>query len=84
MENFAPFKCDNDNIILESVKIADDDNGAVLRLYNCSESVQKCAIGFDGYEVSGITDIMEDEVNAVGELLNFRPFELKLIKVIKL
>lgn len=83
LENFAPFKCDNDNIILESVKTSDDDNGAVLRLYNCSESVQKCAVSFDGYEVSGITDIMEDEVNAVDELLYFRPFELKLIKIIR-
>lgn len=83
LENFAPFKCDNDNIILESVKTSDDDNGAVLRLYNCSESVQKCAVSFDGYEVSGITDIMEDEVNAVDELLHFRPFELKLIKIIR-
>lgn len=84
LEDFAPFKCDNDNIILESVKIADDDNGAVLRLYNCSESVQKCTVSVDGYEVSGITDIMEDEANAVDEQLHFRPFELKLIKVIKL
>lgn len=82
--SFAPFKCDNDNIILESVKISDDNNGAVLRLYNCSESVQKCSIAFDGYKLSGITDIMEDEVIASDDLLNFRPFELKLIKMIKL
>lgn len=82
--SFAPFKCDNDNIILESVKIADDKSGAVLRLYNCGESVQKCSIRFDRYEVSGITDVMEDEIIAAEDLLKFRPFELKLIKVIKI
>lgn len=83
LNSFAPFKCDNDNIILESVKISDDGNGAVLRLYNCTESVQKCTVSFDGYGVSGITDIMEDEAIAANDLLEFRPFELKLIKVIK-
>lgn len=83
LNSFAPFKCDNDNIILESVKIADDNSGAVLRLYNCTESVRKCTVSFDGYDVAGITDIMEDEVVAAEDLTQFRPFELKLVKIIK-
>ena len=81
--DFAPFACDNSNIILESVKISDDNRGAVLRLYNCSESIEKCAVSFDGYEISGITDVMEDETVDIDGVLEFRPFELKLIKFIK-
>lgn len=84
LEVLAPFKCDNNDIILESVKISDDKTGAVLRLYNCSDRLQKCSVSFDGYEVSGITDIMEDEMIHINGMLEFRPFELKLIKVIKL
>lgn len=83
LSNFAPFKCDNENIILESVKISDDNAGAVLRLYNCSDNAQKCTVTFEGYEVSGITDVMEGEISAIDDLLNFRPFELKLVKVIR-
>lgn len=81
---FTPFECDNENIILESVKISDDNAGAVLRLYNSSDSAQKCSVSFDGYKVSGITDVMEDDVISIDEILEFRPFELKLIKVIKM
>lgn len=81
LDTFAPFKCDNENIVLESVKISDDKTGVVLRLYNCSDSVQKCSVCFDGYEISGITDIMEDEIIAVKDLPEFRPFELKLLKL---
>ena len=81
--DFSPFTCDNKNIILESVKISDDKLGAVLRLYNCSESMEKCLVSFEGYEISGITDVMEDEVAGIDGTLEFRPFELKLIKFIR-
>lgn len=81
---FTPFECDNENIILESIKISDDNAGAVLRLYNCSDSAQKCSVSLDGYEVSGVTDIMEDEIVTADDFLNFRPFELKLVKLIKM
>lgn len=80
---FAPFNCDNDSIILESLKISDDNSGAVLRLYNCSNESQECTVSFDGYEVAGITNILEDETTEIDAVPQFRPFELKLVKIVK-
>ena len=34
-DRFSPYKCNNKNIVLEAVKIADDNGSAVMRLYNC-------------------------------------------------
>lgn len=82
-DRFAPYVCDNENIVLEAVKIAEDNSGAVVRLYNCSENLEKCSVGFEDYQVAGITNIMEDACVPSGDVLEFRPFELKLLKIVK-
>lgn len=80
---FAPYRCDNENIVLEAVKIAEEKDCAILHLYNCTESGQKCKIAFEGYEVKSITNVMEDEDAPVSDTLEFRAFELKLVRIKK-
>lgn len=80
-DRFSPYKCNNKNIVLEAVKIADDNGSAVMRLYNCSENYEECSVNFDGYTVKGVTNIMEDEIIPFDGMLKFRPFELKLLKI---
>lgn len=79
--SMSAFHCDNENIILESLKISDDKKGSVLRLYNCTDTEQECRIAFDGYEIAGTTDILEDNVMPCEDKLTFRGFELKLVKI---
>lgn len=73
---------DNENIVLESVKIA-DNGGAVLRLYNSSEVVQKVNVKMNGMSNQSIVDIMENELSVISKEVEFNPFELKCIKCIK-
>ena len=74
----------NTNIVLESVQLSRDGNGAVLRLYNCSEAAQAAEISLSGYRNAGLTDVMEDTLEPCQGTLSFRPFELKLLKIEKI
>lgn len=74
----------NTNIVLESAQLSRDGNGAVLRLYNCSEAAQAAEISFSGYRNAGLTDVMEDTLEPCRGALSFRPFELKLLKIEKI
>lgn len=80
---FSPFSCDNENIVLEAVKIGESGDTAVFHLYNCSESGQKCKLSFAGYDIAAVTNVMEDEDKPTSAEQEFRPFELKLIKIKK-
>ena len=75
------------NVIVEAVKQAEDDSAMVIRLYECGQSNAKAAIRF-GFTPKKVeeTNLMEEslrelplENNAVG--LEFRPFEIKTLKV---
>jgi alpha-mannosidase len=75
------------NVIVEAVKKAEDDDGIVIRLYESAHSGTraKLRLGFGAIAASE-TDLMENEIcplELVGDAvaLEFRPFEIKTVKV---
>lgn len=75
-----------DNIICETVKVAEDKSGYVLRLYECAKTRTKAKIFFDGDVKAVYCDLLEREKEVCyskdGELsTEFAPFEIKTIKI---
>lgn len=77
------FNCDNDNIILEAVKVSDDGRGVILHVYNSSESKQTAHISYSNYRLEGLTNVMEDSLTEVNEGLQLSPFQLVMLKFVK-
>ena len=71
------FNCDNDNIILETVKEAEDGNGIIVRLYNSSSEAQSADISVCGYSPVQVTDIPENMLSEKTDgRLSLHGFEL--------
>ncbi|MDD7986552.1 glycoside hydrolase family 38 C-terminal domain-containing protein [Lentisphaera marina] len=75
------------NIIVESLKWADDESGYVLRIYEAEGSTTRCKAKFN-FAGSAIHEcnMLEDELSSLtstnGQIeLHFHPFEIKTIKV---
>lgn len=81
------FSCDADNVILETVKLAEDGDDVVLRLYESARTTTRCRLRLawpatEAWE----SDMLE---RRAGELpmhagvitLDFRPFEVKTVRV---
>ena len=71
------------NVILETVKFAEDGDGIVLRLYECERSRTACQVKFgDEYEIYEC-DMLEQNLKlrerGTEISLNFRPFEIKTL-----
>lgn len=88
LPNKSLFKIDSDNVIIETVKNAEDSDGIIVRLYESEGSHAACKLDF-GIEVSKVleTDMIERvkselvcDNNSVN--LTFGPFEIKTLKVI--
>lgn len=80
---------DAENVIIETVKYAEDGNGCVLRLYETegSHAVCKLKAGFDIMSIYE-TDMLEYEekaldLNGNAVCLKFKPFEIKTLRCIK-
>ncbi len=76
------YKSDNENIVLESVKIPEDKNGLLLRLYNASESAQSVTVGFEGRKVTETVNVPEKSLAPCDGSLTFNPFELKIVRIV--
>lgn len=66
------------NVIVESVKKAEDSDDIILRLYECTgaSAQAKIELGFDAKEIA-IADLMEQPQETVQDgVVNFRPFEI--------
>ena len=83
LDNFSLYECGNKNIVLESVKLAESDNSIILRLYNSSGVNQKADINIKDYQISELVGVMENSLGNIQNPIDFRAFELKLIKIIK-
>lgn len=55
----------NETIILETVKIPEDNNGIIVRYYNCSNKIQSANIAIHNYNSIEVVDIMEDRVSDI-------------------
>lgn len=83
----AFIQIDNENVIIEAIKKAEDDNSLVIRLYENSNSTSNAKIHF-GFDVKSVqlVDIMEENPENVsideGNVnIMFKPFEIQTLKV---
>lgn len=76
-------ECDKDNIIIETIKIAEDNNDIIVRLYetNNKETIAKLNTTFE-YTKAYECDMLENNTNLIElDNLSFTPFEIKTIKL---
>lgn len=76
---------DNDSIIIEAIKKAEDSDAIVIRLYESKGKEAKCSLklSLDGYKAynTNLCEDIEGEVKV--NKLNFGPFEIKTIMFVK-
>ena len=78
---------DAGNVIVDTLKPADDDSGAVvLRLYECAKADTNCVLKLNLAAAQALAcDLLEnpiDDLDAGQEIpLHFRPFEVKTLKL---
>ncbi|NCU25540.1 alpha-mannosidase [Candidatus Nomurabacteria bacterium] len=82
----APFRIDPSNIIIESVKFAEDNDGIVLRLYECEKRYTNAVLKLDiPCSRIAFTNMLEDVTEDIrlsdSIELKFSPFEIKTIKI---
>lgn len=78
----APITIDNERLVVESVKYADDGSGFIARIYNCTEEPQSANISSAYGSSLSIVGIMENEIERCDDgKLTLNPFELANIKV---
>lgn len=80
-------KVDSEGIVIETVKIAEDDNSLIVRLYESQGSNVEAALqfGFDVISVQ-VTDLMERHISELRVVDNhveliFQPFEIMTLRV---
>ncbi len=72
------------NVIVESIKPCEDNEKAfIVRLYEAEGTYTTCPVSFfDGAKKVEITNMLEEVESAFeGESLEFRPFEIKTLKI---
>ena len=86
-EGFHFLQVDNENIIVETVKKAEDSSDIIIRLYECHGTTSQTVIKFNQLLKNAVlTDLMEKELETLlvdeNEVkLMFAPFEIHTIKV---
>lgn len=80
-------RIDKENIILETVKKAEDNNDIILRFYECCgmETTAKISLGFDFHAVQ-LVDLIERQIHDSNISLDnmevaFGPYEIKTLRV---
>ena len=76
------FRTDNENIILEGIKVADNGEDVILHVYNSSAIHQRAKIEYCNAFPTHETNILEYNTDVSAGAVNFGPFELKLLRVI--
>ncbi len=77
------FTSENENIVVESVKVPDDGNGVILRCYNASEVPQKFAVTIEGMKAAELVNIPEHHVADMKDELTLGAFELVNVRFVK-
>lgn len=73
---------DAENVIIETIKPAEDGNGYIARLYETEGSYTLCNMSLNSSQASIFeTDMLEYEDKAIGTELYFRPFEIKTLRI---
>ena len=74
-----------ENIVIETVKESYDGKDVIVRLYEATNNRTTSTISFDGQYDIYLTNLLEDEdeylVSGNSVKLQFRPFEIKTLKL---
>ncbi len=80
---------DKDNVILETVKRAEDGEGVILRMYECENALTKAFIKLGAAPVSAVYEcnLLEEKlcdipVTGEGFKISIKPYEIKTYRVI--
>ena len=80
----APFMASsNENIVIEGIKLPEDGNGLLVRVYNSSEESQSGAVTVAGHRPLEFAGVMEDGRGSAPEELTLHGFELKIVRYVK-
>ena len=88
-ERFSAVSIDRENVILDTMKPAEDGSGdIVLRLYESKKSATsakvRCAFGSRAYLCDMLENVLEEVPYEAGEMaLAFKAFEVKTIRIKK-
>ncbi len=74
------YVCDNENVIVEEIKPADDKKGIIVRLYNSTSRTQTANLSFAGKKAVCRTDIFENKMGEATTPLTLKKFELAIIR----
>jgi len=86
-ESFDRMSLSQSNVIIEAVKSPEDGgNGIVLRLYECEGTASAVVLAWEGMEKAEETNMLEENAKPLtvkdhGVVLEFRPFEIKTIRI---
>ena len=84
-EEFSFISADSDNVIIETVKKAEDDDGIIVRLYEHGNRRENVCLTF-GFPVQKafVCDLMENEDGALNVTDNTVSFEIKPFEIVTL
>lgn len=83
----AFLELDTDHVIVETIKVAQDGDGLIIRLYECHNQRGKLQLRFARPVASAeLTNMLEEALGAAevqdgAVVLNVRPFEVKTVRV---
>lgn len=78
------YQTDNESIVLETIKPADNGNGIIVRFYNSSESEQTAKVSVKGYKPAEVVDILENCLESKKDsLITLHGFGLVNIRFVK-
>ncbi len=78
------YQTDNESIVLETIKPADDSNGIIARFYNSEEKEQTANVSIKGYAACETVDITENRIEKVnGSTISLHGFGLVNIRFAK-
>ncbi|NLO46314.1 MAG: alpha-mannosidase [Clostridiales bacterium] len=86
-ESLSLIKADKPNIIIETVKKAEDSDALIVRLYETWNKGTNCAVSFySEIDSAAVCDLLEENdeplaVSGSALQLSFRPFEIKTLKI---
>jgi len=83
IENVPFMSSSNENIIIETVKVPEDGNGLMVRVYNSCEAHQSGSVSVTGYRPLEFAGVMEEGRGPVPEEFELHGFELRIIRFVK-
>lgn len=88
-DTFSFVSCDNDAVIIETVKKAEDSDDLIIRLYESFGGTAKCKLTFaQGFKKACLCDLMEKDISEAEMKddsieLSLAPFEIVTVKLSK-